>query len=588
MKRDYHRIFCVFIMTVSVVATSLIPMKTSNAESHKSSRAESYFNFIRGTLESLNGNSTEALRFYGQSEQMSSGSHYIKLKRAEEYLNLSETASANKLLNEIAPHFQKEADYFVLKARAESQMGHHDFGLKDLDRAIQLYFARDNIIKAREITLTKVALQADQQDYKGAVKTLERFIAKTPFDEIVHYFLGKIHSMFNQKNLAVKSYKTALELRPGFAVAAKALGLIYELSGKNDEAFAVYQNAFRSGAVDDDLVQKLINLSLIQDDLRSALSYIRQSLQWKPDDLQNNLRAGLIHFKLGDFSDAEFYFRTAQSLEGAPLDRVHFYLGSTLYSLNRQDDAIRSLKEIKSDSEYYVEARIQISNIHEKELKQQHLSIKNIDQAIAEKPDLELILAKANLFEGRGDIKKAIQVLSSRQNDFPNSERLLLTLGSLQERIGQIDESIQTMRKILTFDENNTQALNHIGYSYAERGIYLEEAEALLKKAVQLAPNNAYILDSLGWLYYKKGRYSKAHELLRRANELVPNNAVLLEHLADTLHKLNRIPEALATYRRIVTPQASAESTSEDQETRLVKERVREKMSLLVDASPRD
>ena len=566
----------------------LLPLGQSGAEDQRPTRAQSYFYFIRGTLEGLNGNSAEALRFFSQAQQISHRSPYIKLRQAEEYLNTSDTETAEALLKEIGSQFLNEPEYYVLRSRSKAQNGDYRSGLKDLDRAVNLYFASNNISKAREIILTKVALQADQKDYKGAIKSLQTYLQRNPDDEIAYYFLGKVHSLFSEKKSAKKAYKKALEIRPSFLAATKALGLVYELEGSSDAAFDLYLNTMRAGTIDEEIVQKIVNLSLIREDYPLALEAIALSHQWRPDDLQNNLRAGLIHFKLGNFEEAETFLMTASELEGAPKDRIDFYLANTYNALRRHEESLAFFLKIDTTSDYFPEAVIQASQIYEQNLNKPDEALQTLADAIARKPHLDLVLARAQLLEIRGSLTGAIQSLEEKRKLFVQNERFLLVLGSLQEKSGATDESLETMRAILAFNENNIHALNHIGYSLTERGVKLEEAELLLKRAVQLAPRNGFILDSLGWLYYKTGRYKKALELLRQANVLAPQQTIILEHLGDTLHKLNQIQEALATYRQIIKTGDSLESASEDQETRIVKERVREKLSLLVDSSPRD
>ena len=59
------------------------------------------------------------------------------------------------------------------------------------------------------------------------------------------------------------------------------------------------------------------------------------------------------------------------------------------------------------------------------------------------------------------------------------------------------------MEKVLEIDPNNAEALNFIGYSYADRGINLDEAEKMIVRALEIKPDNGYMMDSLGWVYFK-------------------------------------------------------------------------------------
>jgi len=106
------------------------------------------------------------------------------------------------------------------------------------------------------------------------------------------------------------------------------------------------------------------------------------------------------------------------------------------------------------------------------------------------------------------------------------------------------------MEKVLDLDPQNADALNFIGYSYADRGIRLDEAEQLIVQALKIKPDNGYILDSLGWVYFKKNKYDGALKYLKRALELLPDDPNVMEHLGDVYLKTGRNQEALDYYRK--------------------------------------
>ena len=106
------------------------------------------------------------------------------------------------------------------------------------------------------------------------------------------------------------------------------------------------------------------------------------------------------------------------------------------------------------------------------------------------------------------------------------------------------------MRTVIRLDPKNANALNYLGYTYADLGTNLDEAEKLIKEALNYKPDDGYITDSLGWVYYKKGLYEKAVETLERAVKLVPNDPIVLEHLGDADIKINDSKKALEYYNR--------------------------------------
>ena len=115
----------------------------------------------------------------------------------------------------------------------------------------------------------------------------------------------------------------------------------------------------------------------------------------------------------------------------------------------------------------------------------------------------------------------------------PDSVDLYYGLGVLFEKTDRFEESIAAMKTVLKFDPDHAEALNFIGYLYADRGIHLDEAERMIKKALPLKPGNGYMIDSLGWVYFRQNRLDEAIRYLKEASEALPEDAAIIEHLGD-------------------------------------------------------
>jgi tetratricopeptide (TPR) repeat protein len=120
----------------------------------------------------------------------------------------------------------------------------------------------------------------------------------------------------------------------------------------------------------------------------------------------------------------------------------------------------------------------------------------------------------------------------------------------LFEKTDRFEAGIQQMRLILVIDPDHADALNFIGYSYADRDIHLSEAEELIKKASRLKPGNAYIIDSLGWVYFRQNKLDQAIQHLAEAARLQPNDVAITEHLGDAYVKIGKLKEALEIYQK--------------------------------------
>jgi tetratricopeptide (TPR) repeat protein len=91
--------------------------------------------------------------------------------------------------------------------------------------------------------------------------------------------------------------------------------------------------------------------------------------------------------------------------------------------------------------------------------------------------------------------------------------------------------AIDLYEKALELDENNTTAMNCLGYILADTDMDVLRGLRLCRKAVDRKPQNPAYLDSLGWAYFKSGELLEARTWLRRALELAPQEKDIREHL---------------------------------------------------------
>jgi tetratricopeptide (TPR) repeat protein len=136
-------------------------------------------------------------------------------------------------------------------------------------------------------------------------------------------------------------------------------------------------------------------------------------------------------------------------------------------------------------------------------------------------------------------------------------------MGILYDKTGNKEASIERLKKTLALAPDDAQALNYLGYTYAEMGINLEEAEKYLTKAVSLKPDEGFILDSLGWVYYKLKRYDEAIKQLERALELINDDTTVMGHLADAYFARHDWRKALNLYRQILKQEPGRKDLTE-------------------------
>ena len=122
-------------------------------------------------------------------------------------------------------------------------------------------------------------------------------------------------------------------------------------------------------------------------------------------------------------------------------------------------------------------------------------------------------------------------------------------LGTVYYELKNKDKAIQALKKAIALKSDYHEALNYLGYLYAQENKNLEEAEVMIKKAISLEPGNGAYIDSLGWVYFKKGKNRDALRELERAAKLL-EDPVIFGHLGDAYFKIKNFKNAKLNWQR--------------------------------------
>jgi tetratricopeptide (TPR) repeat protein len=123
-------------------------------------------------------------------------------------------------------------------------------------------------------------------------------------------------------------------------------------------------------------------------------------------------------------------------------------------------------------------------------------------------------------------------------------------IAGARERRADVDGAEAAIRRVVERWPDSPQALNFLGYLYADYDRNLPEAVRLIRRALELDPRNGFIMDSLGWAYFRMGELDSARVELERALATSGEDPTILEHLGDVLTALDRPAVAKEKYRR--------------------------------------
>ncbi|TVQ98708.1 MAG: hypothetical protein EA398_13110 [Deltaproteobacteria bacterium] len=132
----------------------------------------------------------------------------------------------------------------------------------------------------------------------------------------------------------------------------------------------------------------------------------------------------------------------------------------------------------------------------------------------------------------------------------PASARHLEQAAWVALEAGRWQTAAELMERVIELEPRNPDALNFVGYTWADNGVRLEEAELLIRDALALRPGDAAILDSLAWVLHRQGRSAEALPVQREAVSRDERHAVLHDHLAQILDALGDREGAIESWRR--------------------------------------
>jgi tetratricopeptide (TPR) repeat protein len=142
-------------------------------------------------------------------------------------------------------------------------------------------------------------------------------------------------------------------------------------------------------------------------------------------------------------------------------------------------------------------------------------------------------------------LDRAEKYLGSDPKDL---EMLQLRSNCLSE-LGRSKQALADMEAAHKLQPDAPGVNNNLGYSYADAGVKLSEAERMIAKAVAGNPDQVSILDSLGWVLYKQGRIRKAggifNDMIRQAGAAGLGHPVVYDHAGDAYYRLGWTDRAL-------------------------------------------
>jgi tetratricopeptide (TPR) repeat protein len=184
----------------------------------------------------------------------------------------------------------------------------------------------------------------DKQDYNGAVRFYQDYLAKKPGDAIVHYDLGYAYSALNRPADAKSEYERSIALDSKMAAAYFNLGLT---TLDSDPAAAVAALEKAADLSPQDARTKWVLGTALEETGKLPAAIEQYQAARKIDDADFKIRLSLGHALLsaGRASDAETEYRAALTLHASDgeLAEAHHGLADVLVVEKRIPEAVSEL-----------------------------------------------------------------------------------------------------------------------------------------------------------------------------------------------------------------------------------------------------
>jgi len=265
-------------------------------------------------------------------------------------------------------------------------------------------------------------------------------------------------------------------------------------------------------------------------------------------DIEVAQKMAILNIKVGKFVDAENFIN---SLKEKNLNSYNYLNGVKEKKKNNYKDAENFFKKIEKTDKLYLDSIKKISEIKIQKKGYEELKkfFKSENEEIKNNQNLEikLILLETEIFFNEKKYQHSMERIDFGLDKYNNNKSFLYTRALVAEQIGRLDILENDLKKLISLDPGNAQALNALGYTWANKNINLKDANLYIDKALLLEPNDAAILDSKGWVLYRMGEYLKAENYFIRALKLSEDSEIV-SHYVKLLLQLKKTEKANKIY----------------------------------------
>ncbi len=471
---------------------------------------EAYLHFMNGMVQERRGNYDSAMQEYKRTLLLDPQSVFVHKQALNLALHIGKVEDAAQWADFIVRADSATADNWVLYGNVRWAKG-------DLEGARGAYETAVSLDPASHEALYQLASLWSSRAPEKSVSYLKKYLELRPEDAPeIYYQIAVLYNMKGDGAAARKNLLLSKQADPYYPQPRYLLGEYYEVNNDTAAAIAEYEELAELEPGNKALYNHLgtIYTSPAASDLPKAEKYFLKTYLLDKTDPTACYWLSILSEQRRDFAAAAAYLETSSALKedaDVTLRLAYYYTQS-----GRYEQAITML------------------------------------EAGGKKwPDnLELAYFLALGYDDLGKTEKARELLKSIIAKAPNNTEARMQYAVISERVGDMPAAEENFRALLAMNPANSNVLNYLGYSLADRGLKLQEAEVLISSAVALEPGNGAYLDSLAWVRFKLGRKTEALADIGRALGRVYDDPIVWGHAGDIYEAAGDFPAAWLAWRK--------------------------------------
>jgi tetratricopeptide (TPR) repeat protein len=541
-KNLFIMCFCLLLASCTVYQKVVTVVTEPTKEEQEVDLSCSYFYFLWGSHAEFTTRYAEAFEAYEKALICDPNVSYLREKIPILLLKMGEHEKAATWLRQALIDRPEENNSRLFLASIYIQQD-------KVAEAIKLYYEVLQRDADNETVNLRLGLLYSHQEEYGKAENLFRLLLNKNADSyFARLSLARLLMQTERFQEAIEEYEKALELNWSHELAYE-IGHFYTTKKMHADALRMYTAIFESDPFNERAALSRVQTLLDMGKNDEALEELKNISAFSINPANIELIISKVLLRKNEVQKAKNILEKLARETGDSEPR--YLLALLSYKEKNYLAALAHLSLISSSSADFEDAIYLETRIH-KESGEVNKAVALLRKHIAKQSERRPLFYAllASIFHEKKEDSTAIALLETAVSIYPDNVQLFFEYGLMLDKIGMEEQAMAKMMKVLELQPDHAEALNFVGYTWADKNIRLKEALEFIQKAVALKPDNGYIIDSLGWVYYRLGDYHKAIKELTRSLELESGDPQIHEHLGDAYRALGNKTQTLAHYRK--------------------------------------